>query len=138
MNTVIRRSMSKSISDYLSCIDRLSELHDRLSRVIMSNTDGVDLIKRYDNDRTLIYCDPPYEQSTRTITRYKVDMDRTEHEDFLKTVINSKSKILISGYDWELYDVLTENGFTKINFQVNTISGTFKPKVKTETLWKNY
>lgn len=138
MNTVIRRSMSKSISDYLSCIDRLPELHDRLSRVIMSNTDGVDLIKRYDNDRTLIYCDPPYEQSTRTITRYKVDMDRTEHEDFLKTVINSKSKILISGYDCELYDVLTENGFTKINFQVNTISGTFKPKVKTETLWKNY
>lgn len=138
INTVIRRNMSKSVSDFLSSIDRLPELHDRLSKVIVSNTDGIELIKRYNNPRAFIYCDPPYEQSTRTSVRYKVDMDRSGHELFLQTVMESKSKILISGYDCELYDVLTENGFTKINFDVKTITGTFQPKTKTETLWKNY
>ena len=138
MNTVIRRTMSKSVSDFLSSIDRLPELHDRLSKVMVSNTDGIELIKRYDNPRTFIYCDPPYEQSTRTNTRYSVDMDRTGHEKFLETVINTKSKILISGYDCELYDILIENGFVKINFDVNTMSGNYTRKIKTETLWKNY
>jgi DNA adenine methylase len=138
MNTYIRRSMSKSVSDFLSCIDRLPELHDRLSKVIISNTDGIELIRKHDNPRTLIYCDPPYEQSTRTSTRYKVDMDRSGHLEFLDVVMNSKSKILISGYDCELYDILEKNGFTKINFEVKTISGNFTPKTKIETLWKNY
>lgn len=83
-------------------------------------------------------CDPPYEQSTRTGARYAVDMDREGHLDFLDAVINSRSKILISGYDCELYETLTENGFTKIKFEVKTIDGNFNPKIKTETLWKNY
>ena len=65
-------------------------------------------------------------------------MDRTQHELFLDTVIDSKSKILISGYDCDLYDKLTENGFTKIQFEVNTIDGNFNPKTKIETLWMNY
>lgn len=138
MNTVIRRTTSKSVSDFLSSIDRLPELHDRLSRVIVSNTDGIELIKRYNDERTFIYCDPPYEQSTRTNARYKVDMDRDGHELFLTTVIESKAKILISGYDCDLYNILTENGFTKVDFEVKTISGNFTPKTKVETLWKNY
>ncbi len=138
MNSSIRRGMSKAVSDFLSCIDRLPELHERLSRVIVCNTDGVDLIKKYNNSRNLIYCDPPYEQSTRTGARYKVDMDYQEHVKFIDAVIESKAKILISGYDCELYGKLTENGFTKNSFEVKTIDGNFNPKTKIEYLWKNY
>jgi DNA adenine methylase len=130
--------MSKSISDFLSAVDRLPEIHDRLSRVIVTNTDGIELIKKYNQENVFLYCDPPYEQSTRTSTRYNVDMDREGHLEFLDAVINSKSKILISGYDCELYDTLVENGFEKIQFEVKTISGNFTPKTKIETLWKNY
>jgi DNA adenine methylase len=130
--------MSKAVSDFLSCIDRLPELHNRLSRVIVTNTNGIDLIRKYNDPKNMLYLDPPYEQSTRTGARYAVDMDREGHLDFLDAVINSRSKILISGYDCELYGTLIENGFTKINFEVKTIDGNFNPKVKTETLWKNY
>jgi DNA adenine methylase len=130
--------MSKAVSDFLSCIDRLPELHNRLSRVIVTNTNGIDLIRKYNDPKNMLYLDPPYEQSTRTGARYAVDMDREGHLDFLDAVINSRSKILISGYDCELYETLTENGFTKIKFEVKTIDGNFNPKVKTETLWKNY
>lgn len=137
-NTYIRRGMSKSISDFLSSIDRLPELHNRLSRVIVTNTNGVDLVQKYNASNVFLYCDPPYEQSTRTSTRYNVDMDRQGHIDFLNACIESKAKILISGYHCELYDVLEENGFKKISFNVKTISGNFTPKTKTEYLYYNY
>ena len=138
MNTHVRRTMSKAVSDFLSSIDRLPELHDRLSKVIISNTDGVDLINKYNNPDTLIYCDPPYHQSTRTEARYKEDMNDKKQEEFIESVINSKSMILISGYECELYEKLTKNGFTKHQFEVKTMDGNFNKKTKVETLWKNY
>ena len=137
-NMYIRRSMSKSISDFLSSIDRLQELHNRLSRVIVTNTDGINLIKKYNTSSVFLYCDPPYEQSTRTSTRYNIDMDRNGHIDFLNAAIKTKAKILISGYHCELYDKLIDNGFTKSSFDVKTISGNFTPKIKTEYLYYNY
>lgn len=137
-NTYIRRNMSKSISDFLSSIDRLPELHNRLTNIIVTNTDGIELIKNHSDPRTLIYCDPPYEHSTRTTARYSVDMNRDGHLVFLEAVMESKSKILISGYDCEPYNILTENGFEKIQFEVKTITGNFKPKTKIESLWRNY
>jgi len=137
-NTYIRRNMSKSISDFLSSIDRLPELHNRLSKVIVSNTDGIELIKKYNDPKVMIYCDPPYHWSTRTSTRYNVDMNDEDQEKFLDAVIESKAKILISGYDCEKYNRLTENGFEKIQFEVKTISGNFTPKTKIESLWRNY
>lgn len=137
-NTYIRRNMSKSISDFLSSIDRLPDLHNKLSKVIVTNTDGIELIKKYNQENVFHYCDPPYHQSTRTSTRYNVDMDNDSHVKFLDSVIDSKSKILISGYHCELYNILEKNGFTKVNFVVKTISGNFTPKIKTEYLYFNY
>jgi len=138
INTVIRRGMCKSISDFLSAIDRLPDLHNRLSRVVVTNVDGIDLIRRYSDNRTLIYADPPYEQSTRTSARYKEDMNEDGHINFLNAVMESKSKILISGYDCNLYNRLTENGFKKVQFNVNTVDGKGRPSQKIETIWKNY
>lgn len=138
VNTVVRRNMCKSVSDMLSCIDRLPELHQRLSKVIILNQDGIELIKKYNTKNVFLYLDPPYEQSTRTNARYSVDMDRDGHLKLIDACIDSKAKIMISGYDHEIYDKLLDNGFHKIQFNVNTTSGTHQPKSKTETLWLNY
>lgn len=138
INPIIRRGMAKSVSDMLSCIDRLSELHQRLSRVIVTNKDGIDLVKKYNTENTFLYLDPPYVQSTRTSARYIEDMDDETHNRLIDACIGSKAKILISGYDNPLYDRLTDNGFTKYQFDVNTIGADKKPKVKVETIWKNY
>jgi DNA adenine methylase len=138
MNTWIRRNMSKSISDFLSSIDRLDELHNRLSKVIVCNKDGIELIEKFDSANIFIYADAPYHQSTRTSARYDVDMDDKTQIKFLNAAIQTKSKILISGYDCEQYKILTDNGFTKSQFEVKTTSGNFKPITKIETLWFNY
>ena len=136
---VIRRNMSKSVSDYLSSIDRLLESHQRMSKVIIHNVNAIDLIKKYDDPNWLFYLDPPYHHSTRTSARYKVDMENKQQQQFLETVINCKNaKIIISGYDCVEYDILVESGWKKVSFSVKTQNSNRKGKVKTETLWKNY
>lgn len=139
MNTSIRRNISKSVSDLLSTIDNLPELHQRLSKVLVCNKNGIDLIERYNTENVFLYCDPPYVQSTRSSnTKYLVEMDDDTHKQFLDACIKSKAKILISGYDNEIYNKLNDNGFEKISFEIHTTTGTHEPKVKTETVWKNY
>ena len=139
INRVIRRNMAKSVSDFLSTVDRLPEIHQRLSRVTILKRDGIKLMEEYNTPNVFIYADPPYVLSTRnSATRYDVDMTDEEQERLIQACLNTKAKLLISGYDNELYNRLTDNGFTKVQFNVNTVSGTMKPKTKTETLWRNY
>lgn len=138
LNTVIRRNMSKSISDFLSCIDRLPEFHQRLSKVVILNTDALELIKKYDRPNVMFYCDSPYSWTTRTSVRYKHDMNEEKQLEYLNIVIKTKAKILVSGYNCETYSILDKNGFTRHDFEVNTVDGNRKPKIKVESLWKNY
>ena len=58
VNSVIRRNSSKSISDFLSTIDRLPEIHQRLSNVIVTNKDGIELIEKYNTENVFLYLDP--------------------------------------------------------------------------------
>jgi len=136
---VVRRKMSKSVSDMLSAIDTLIDIHNRLSSVVIENRDGIDLIKKYDRKNVFIYADPPYHHSTRGGARYKQDMNNDEQDKFIKTMLGLENcKMLLSGYDCETYKPLADNGWIQSDFIINTIDGTRKPKVKIETLWRNY
>lgn len=138
VNVVRRRGMSKSVSDYLSCVDRLWEFHERLQRVVMYNRDGLDLMEKYSERNCFLYCDPPYVWSTRGSTRYVVDNDAEWHGRFVEKCIKSRARILISGYDCAEYAALEEHGFRKVKFDVKTVDGARRAKVKTECLWRNY
>ena len=138
-NMVVRRNMSKSVSDMLSAIDGLTDVHNRLSSVIIENCDGIQLIKKYDRSNVFIYADPPYHQSTRGETRYNADMEDDQQKKFIDALISLKEcKVLLSGYDCYEYTTLTKHGWKQYNFQINTTDGNRKPKSKTETVWKNY
>jgi len=137
VNPVVRRNMSKSVSDMLSAIDSLPAVHNFLSQMIILNTDGVELIKKYNTPNVLLYCDPPYEHSTRTATRYAVDMDLEKQKEFITAVLESNAKIIISGYDSELYLGLDKK-FKKFSFEKNTVDTNNSPKTVHEFLWVNY
>lgn len=135
----IRRNMSKSVSDFLSTIDGLKEIHDRLSRVIVENVDGIELIRKYDREKVFIYADPPYYQGSRTTTRYKIDMGNNQQKELIDTLLKIKNaKILLSAYNCKEYDRLSNGGWNKIEFKVKTQDGNGNPKTKIEVLWKNY
>jgi len=139
-NMVIRRGVSKSVSDTFSSIDGLREVHERLQLFIILGRNGIDLIEDYNSSDYFYYCDSPYVWSSRTSARYPVDMDDEEQKKYLTAMVNSKSKFLVSGYDNLLYqDVLEkEYGWQKHCFEIKTVSGTNSPKTKLECVWKNY
>lgn len=138
-STVIRRGMSKQVSDFLSSIDRLYEIHNRLSKVSVFNRDAVSVIEKFDKENTIMYLDPPYVHNTRSSARYGVDMDDGKHLELIDCLLKiQKSFVILSGYDNEIYDRLLEKGWNKYSFDVKTQSGNRKSKVKQECLWVNY
>lgn len=125
--------MSKSVSDYLSGVEHLNSFHERIKNLIVSNTDAIGLMKRFSKENVFMHLDPPYVQSTRTSnTNYQIDMDDAQQDVFLNECINNNTKLLISGYDNDKYDILLKNVFNKTNFETNnrteTILVTFNIK----------
>ena len=77
---------------------------ERLKEAQIENIDGIELIKRYDDKDTLIYCDPPYLQSLRKRNMYAFEMNDKEHINLLRALKESNSMVVLSGYDNELYN----------------------------------
>lgn len=77
---------------------------ERLKEAQIENIDGIELIKRYDDKETLIYCDPPYLQSLRKRNMYAFEMNDKEHINLLRVLKESNSMVVLSGYDNELYN----------------------------------
>ncbi len=128
-----RRNMSKSTSDYLSMIDKLPEIHNRLSSVIIEHKDIMDLLDKYDKETTFMYLDPPYVKETRLSNQtYEVEMSNEEHIKMCERLLSFKGKILLSGYDNELYRIL-DSKFNKLSFESPNANSS-----AIECLWKNY
>ena len=77
---------------------------ERLKDAQIENVDAFKLIERYNSEETGIYCDPPYLQELRKKNMYAHEMKREEHISLLELLKESKSKVVISGYDSELYN----------------------------------
>lgn len=139
ISTVIRRNMSKSTSDFLSAIDNLDKIHNRLSSVIILNRDAIKLIEKWDKPGVIMYCDSPYANETRSSGRYVHDFTDEDQDKYLNTLINIKNaKMLISGYNCERYSILERNGYNRIDMTIKTQNTNQKGKSKVESLWFNY
>lgn len=106
---------------------------DRLKGVQIECLPAVELIKRYDTADVFIYADPPYLHGTRKNYLYKHEMTDDEHVELLEVLVNHPGKVLLSGYDNELYNEIL-NGWNKV--QKNTLAEGGRKRV--ETLWMNY
>lgn len=127
------------MSDWLSAKALLDETFTKLQRAVILNRDGIDLLTEYDRAGAFVYCDPPCHQDTRTSTRYSVDMNDSQQEQFIDALLGIRhANVLVSGYDHPLYNHLVDAGWRKEQFVINTTDGTRKKKKKKETLWMNY
>lgn len=81
----------------LSCCERLKNAQ-------IENIDAVQLIGRYSDEKTLIYCDPPYLLNLRKRNMYQYEFSDEQHEHMLEELLKSRSMVIISGYDNELYN----------------------------------
>jgi DNA adenine methylase len=134
---VVRRNMSKGVSDYLSSVDMLEEYHQRLSRVQIENMDGVKLLKKHNTKNVFAYLDPPYALETRSKARYKEDFTNEQQTELIDFLLTTNQKILLSGYRCEEYKRLENAGWKSEDFEVK-VTKQGKGTSKIETLWKNY
>lgn len=106
---------------------------ERLRGVQIENLPAVELIERYDTEDVFIYADPPYLHGTRKNYLYKYEMQDSDHEELLKALIRHPGKILLSGYDNDMYnDMLHE--WHKVHKATRAEGG----RRRIETLWMNY
>lgn len=109
------------------------ECCERLKDAQIENTDALELIKRYDDKDTLIYLDPPYLPNIRKKNMYKYEYSMEQHKELLSVIKKSDSKIILSGYDNDLYNAELENWHTA------EIETTAQMGLKrTEKIWCNF
>lgn len=136
------RKRSGAISKWLNCIKRLPEIANRFKHTQIENDDFENIIKRYDDDSDcFIYCDPPYLHETRKDTKlYKHEMSKEDHLRLLKICVVSNSKIMLSGYNSDMYNDLLSN-WKKKEFHVTTSMANTNiqdREERTEVIWMNY
>lgn len=96
--------------------------------------DAFELIPRYDALGTLIYCDPPYPQSTRSQWKgkaYAHELSDDEHCRLAELLHACSAYVIISSYPSELYSRLYRD-WRRIDLSVQTNS---RSMVRTECLW---
>lgn len=112
----------------------VAQAAERLRDAQIECRPALDLLKSYDGPELLIYADPPYVHSTRTLNgdQYALEMTDKDHEAMLAALNSSHSMILLSGYDCDLYREALKG------WRMEQIQSTAeKGRPRTECLWIN-
>jgi DNA adenine methylase len=123
--------------DWMNYTEGLKQIIDRLKACVIENRNAIEVINQHDSPETLHYLDPPYLKNTRwkkQKTRvYKFEMADDEHEMLLKSLLDVKGMVILSGYDNELYnDMLPDWKKSQKAFLADGIPG---QRERIETLW---
>lgn len=107
---------------------------DTTHLVQIEHMDAFRLIERYDNPDTLMYLDPPYVLAARKSGKlYNHELDADGQQQLLSLISRSKAKIIISGYENELYDAALADWHKD-----STMSQTTSTEMAREVIWMNY
>ena len=77
---------------------------ERLKNAQIEQLDAIELIRRYDTPDVFIYLDPPYLPGIRKSHLYKQEMTEEQHVELLKEIKEHPARIMISGYENDLYN----------------------------------
>jgi DNA adenine methylase len=138
----VRRGMADVVSGYLSTIDeQLPLIVQRLRTVEIVNRPALEVIRTWDTEESLFYCDPPYVHETRHKSCrdvYGFEMTEQEHRELATVLKKCKGKVVLSGYPSALYEALYR-GWRTATFDIaNHAAGGRSKARKQETLWMNW
>jgi DNA adenine methylase len=132
------KTTNKDVSAYLSAIENLPQVVERLRRVQIENRDYRKIFEIYDSEDTFFYCDPPYVKDVRkSYYNYRYEFTLEDHKEFVERVLKLKGMVLISGYEHPIYERLEKEGWKKsYYFRRASASLKSRPVVK-EVVWWN-
>lgn len=132
-NDVQGREKAYALWNWYRLPEWIIEIAERLRKVQIENRPALEVIKRFDYENVFMYIDPPYLLGTRAGKQYAHEMTDADHEELLKILMQSKAKIMISGYESDMYNEYL-SGWEKRQFRSCAEHG--KPRI--ETIWMNY
>jgi DNA adenine methylase len=136
-----RKDMNEQVAAWMSAVDGLSEVAERMRRVVVLNRPAIEVIFKEDGPRTLFYLDPPYLHETRNATKvYDHEMSTEEHTELLEALSKIRGRFMLSGYRSNLYDTYArDNKWVRHEKSIsNHASGAKKKRTMTECVWCNF
>lgn len=131
-----RAGMAGAVSRWLGTVEALPGIAQRLLRVQIENDLAINVIRRYDSEETLFYCDPPYPHESRGDSNaYLYEMTNEDHIRLAEVLRNVKGKVALSGYHCDLLDELYGNWHV---YEANSKKVHSVKTERTEVLWTNY
>lgn len=132
-NDVVGREKAYALWNWYRLPEWIIEITERLRMVQIDNRPALEVIQRFNYPNVFQYIDPPYLLGTRQGKQYKYEMTDADHEELLKTILQSQAKIMISGYDSEMY-----NKYLKDWNRAEIKSCAENGKKRIEVVWMNY
>ena len=132
-NDVVGRERAYALWNWYRLPEWIIEIAERLRQVQIENRPALEVIKRFDYPAVFMYIDPPYLWATRHGKQYRHEMTDADHEELLQTSLQSKAKIMISGYESDMYNKYL-SGWNKKYFSSCAEGG----KQRQEVIWMNY
>jgi DNA adenine methylase len=131
-----RAGMAGAVSRWLGSVEGLSEIVQRLLRVQIEHAPAIEVIRRYDSEETLFYCDPPYPHISRGDSNaYAHEMTDAEHKELAEVLHSVRGKVALSGYHCDLMDTLYSDWHC-VEAPIKMCHSIKQPRQ--EVLWMNY
>lgn len=131
-----RAGMAGAVSRWLGAVEALPEIAQRFQRVQIENAPALEVIKRFDTQKTLFYLDPPYVHESRGDSKaYGHEMTDWDHIELSRVLHEIEGRAIISGYRTELYDELYHD-WTRIDAPEKICNSS--KGLRQESLWANF
>lgn len=132
-NDVQGREKAYALWNWYRLPEWIVDIAERLRTVQIENRHAFEVIERFNYPNVFQYWDPPYLWEIRAGKQYKYEMADADHEKMLKLALSSKAKIMISGYESEMYNEYLK-GWNKAYFN----SCAEHNGTRQEVIWMNY
>lgn len=112
------------VKTFVNSLENISLVCKRMQSVMIENKPALNIMRQWENSNTCFYLDPPYLPEVRhkgAARDYLHEMSLNDHMELLDFCLNSKSKIILSGYLSRLYqDTLECNEWQRKDYQMTS------------------
>lgn len=127
---------SKNVSKFMSTIEKLEEIVERLRAIQIENLPFEKMVEKYDRPGTFFYVDPPYELRTRNYKKwYNKEFSDQDHARLAAVLHSIQGMAMVSGYESDMYmDLYKDWRLVKLKPRGHAMS----VQPKQECVWMNY
>ena len=146
-----KQGCADNTNRWLMRLSMLDAWRWRLMRAQIDHRDALEVIRYWDGEDAVIYCDPPYVHDTRKRRDvYKVEASDDHHAQLVQTLLGCKGAVVLSGYDHEIYQPLADAGWDVVRIdtvchaaarwrgsKLRGAGAAMQHVPRTEVIWRN-